>query len=143
MLNINLQLFGGRGSGGGNNPGSSSTAVETAVTNRLNKFVENTDISERSRLGSDELDEILSELPVGTRIYTGSKTLFGPGVVVDGKRVSEADTFFEVVESGKYPQFKRFGKDANYDNEYSSGILKELARGKRLKKLNIRIEKAR
>ena len=135
MMKMKRQCF------GENRISATKETVSQRVTRNLNSFIEERDISERSRMYNEELAAILEELPVGARIYTGSKTMFGSGMVIDGKVVSEADTFYEKISNdGRFSTYKKFGKDSDYEEEYSASILKELARGKRLKKLNISIK---
>lgn len=111
----------------------------SAVTQQLEQFVANRDISERSRMYGDELATILGSLPVGARIYTGSTTAT-LGVMVDGERLfGSQPTFYEKVsDNGEFSQYRLFGS-TDYSETYSDTILKELARGKRLGKLNISI----
>lgn len=140
-MNMNLQFFGGRGSAAGKRTGASSSGnVKEKVLKNLNDFVNNYDISERSREYDKLLADTLEELPVGSRIYTGSTTSV-LGATIDGKRVTgDQATFYEKVkDQGRYSTYRLFGSN-DYDEVYEDKIRKELARGKRLGKLKLSIK---
>lgn len=117
-----------------------TTNILSSTVDKLNTFVQERDISERSRMYADELADILDELPIGARLYTGEKTAL-LGTVVDGEKLyGDHPTFYEKVDSrGQFTQWALFGSN-DYSKVYSDTILKNLARGKRLGKLDIQIK---
>ena len=131
---LNLQMFGGRGassgiSGGGGGGGGSSgfNAKAGAALSAMN---------ENRRV---DFEDALRDLPVGTKIYDGSKTITD----TQGGKWGEHDTYYELTN--KYDNgsayWTLFGDKNNYTPQGTSKIAQTIWRKKNNPNFNLKITK--